>query len=380
MSDLFLDVGVTISIQKPELDTIINTLDAMGYQVIGPRIQDHTLKLGPIAEMSELPYGYSTEETAGSYRLVQTGADNYFDITNGPQSWKQYFFPPVAEMATFKKENGDHVRWRTEPNIEKPPRYALLGVRPCDLHAIEIQDKVFMRDQWCDPMYKGRRTNAFVIAINCTNPAGTCFCASMGTGPTADGGYDLLITELDDNFLINIGSQAGRMILASGELDWTPASGFLLQSAQQKLKQAENMMGRELPNPEELPDVLLADLDNPRYEDVAGRCLSCGSCTQVCPTCFCWNVSDHPSLSGDESTRVRVWDSCFNIDYSYIHGGNMRPNNLSRYRQWLTHKFAGWYQQFDTSGCVGCGRCISWCPAEIDPTEEIAAIREVNIS
>lgn len=380
MSDQFLDVGATIAIQKPELDTIIGKLVSMGYQVIGPRIKDHTMVLDPVQRISDLTFGYTSEERAGSYQLVRNGLHNYFDITNGPHSWKQYLFPPVADILTYRKEPGDTHKWTAEAGNGNHPPYALLGVRPCDLAAIKIQDKVFLRDQWCDPVYKERRTSAFVIAVNCTLPGGTCFCASMGTGPTANDGYDLLLTELDDVFLIEIGSEAGRMVVADNGLQWTPASAFLIHSAQEKLLQAAEMMGRQLPNPDELPDVLLSNLEHPHYDDVSERCMKCGSCTLVCPTCFCWDITDHISIAGDETTRVRVWDSCFNIEYSHIFGGNMRPNTHSRYRQWLTHKFASWYQQFGSSGCVGCGRCISWCPAGIDPTEEIAAIREVTLS
>jgi sulfhydrogenase subunit beta (sulfur reductase) len=108
---------------------------------------------------------------------------------------------------------------------------------------------------------------------------------------------------------------------------------------------------------------------------VAARCLSCGNCTMVCPTCFCHDERDDPSLDGRRSLRVREWDSCFNRDHGQVHGANHRPRIRDRYRQWLVHKFAGWIDQFGTSGCVGCGRCITWCPVEIDPTEEIDAIR-----
>jgi ferredoxin len=194
----------------------------------------------------------------------------------------------------------------------------------------------------------------------------------MGTGPKNSVGFDINIIELDDVFLVEIGSEAGRMLI--GELQFTPASDFLLQAAKLWLDEACSQMGRELLNPHNLPSILLDSLDHPQWEDVAKRCLSCASCTQVCPTCFCWDIHEKPDLTNSSSQRVRVWDSCFNPDYSYISGGNTRPNTMSRYRQWLTHKFASWYHQFEVIGCVGCGRCITWCPAGIDITKEIAAI------
>jgi formate hydrogenlyase subunit 6/NADH:ubiquinone oxidoreductase subunit I len=167
--------------------------------------------------------------------------------------------------------------------------------------------------------------------------------------------------------------------LALAGLNLQPASAFLLQAASKGLEDARKRMGRHVPDPGSLPELLLRNLDHPQWDDVAKRCLSCTNCTQVCPTCFCWDASDQPSLSGNHSKRVRTWDSCFNPDYSYIAGGNTRPNTRARYRQWLTHKMASWKYQFDVLGCVGCGRCITWCPAGIDLTAEIAALRMEKI-
>ncbi len=127
---------------------------------------------------------------------------------------------------------------------------------------------------------------------------------------------------------------------------------------------------------ENLRDLLLSNLEHPRWDDVAQRCLSCTNCTMVCPTCFCASVSEVSDLTGDQVQRVRQWESCFNIDFSYTAGGTVRGDTRSRYRQWLTHKLASWHDQFETSGCVGCGRCITWCPVGIDLTEEVAAIRD----
>jgi ferredoxin len=123
-------------------------------------------------------------------------------------------------------------------------------------------------------------------------------------------------------------------------------------------------------------DLLFSNLEHPRWQQVADRCLSCANCTLVCPTCFCSSVSDVADLSGDHASRERQWASCFTLEHSQMHGGNARPTVASRYRQWLTHKLAGWIDQFGSSGCTGCGRCITWCPVGIDLTAEVAAIRE----
>jgi ferredoxin len=374
MADTFLDVGTTISIQKPQLNQLISRLSQMGYQVVGPKVKDATIVLAPIVSISELPVGMDSEQAPGKFRLIQAGHQNYFDITSGPHSWKQFFFPPKSTLMQFHKDNGNG-EWRVEGDSHTTPRFAMLGVRPCDLAAIQIQDRVFIREEWCDPVYRDRRSEAFIIAVNCMEPCDTCFCASMGTGPKAESGFDLCLTELENNFLIEIGSEAGRMAVGGADFSWQPAGAFLVQTAQRGLEAARQKMGKELVDPESLQEQLLGNLDHPQWDQVAGRCLSCGSCTQVCPTCFCWDTFDNTLLPGDIISRERVWDSCFNPDYSYVFGGNTRPNTKARYRQWITHKFASWYAQFGTAGCVGCGRCITWCPAEIDHVDEINAIR-----
>ena len=379
MSKLCLDVGMSIAIPKLELDIVFANLRAMGYDVIGQRVKDHAIIPASINGIADLPRGYISQQEAGKYRLVSDGHKRYFDITSGPQSWKQYFFPSRTPMMSIQRDPEDESKWTIEENDEPAPSYALVGVRPCDLAAIKIQDRIFMREEWSDPIYQARRTNAFILAVNCLHPSGTCFCVSMGTGPKAESGFDLCLTELDEVFLIEIGSKIGLTAMTGEQtLSWQPASDSLLQSAQDGLDKARQEMGRVLPDPEELPDLLLNNLEHPQWDNVARRCLSCGSCTLVCPTCFCWDANDQSILFGDNVTRERVWDSCYNPDYSYVFGGNTRPNTRSRYRQWLTHKFASWQHQFGTSGCVGCGRCITWCPAGIDPTEEIASIREAN--
>jgi ferredoxin len=375
MTDLNLDVGSMVVLQKERLDDMLGELRSMGFQTIGPRIKDMALTYAPITGLADLPLGFTSEQDAGHYRLVKHGHDRYFDLTPGAASWKQFFFPPRQEMFTAQRVNGS---WTLEANPPKTEALALIGVRPCELAAIQIQDRVFLRDEWYDPYYRAHRVGAFILAVNCLQPCGTCFCASMGTGPQAESGYDLVLTELDDGFLIEIGSEIGRTLMETQEV--RPASAFLLQTAQRGLQEAESRMGRQLPHPETLPEDLLNNLEHPRWDDVAERCLSCTSCTQVCPTCFCWDTFDTSALDGQTATRVRVWDSCFNPDYSYIAGGNTRPNTRSRYRQWLTHKLASWHHQFDTSGCVGCGRCITWCPAGIDITAEVAALREEAVS
>ncbi len=137
-------------------------------------------------------------------------------------------------------------------------------------------------------------------------------------------------------------------------------------------------MGRTL-DVTDIRDLLYRNSEHPRWDEVADRCLTCGNCTMVCPTCFCASVDDVTDLAGEEASRERRWESCFTLEHSYVHGGSVRRSGKARYRQWMTHKLASWIDQFGTSGCVGCGRCITWCPVAIDITEEAAAIRATDL-
>ena len=372
MPDIQLSVGSTVALPKAALEKLLENLLHMGYRLLGPQVQEAAIVYQPLHSLSELPKGYSSQQDNATYRLVYTGHSRYFDATPGAQSWKQFFFPPLTQLESFSRQEDGH--WQVEERTPDLTPLALFGVFPCDLAAIQVQDKIFIREEWKDPVYWSRRQSAFIVAVNCLHPCGTGFCASMGTGPRANPGFDLNLTELEDVFLVEIGSEAGRLLMDGVQI--LPTSAFWLQAAQKSLEEAASKMGRSLPHPEALPELLLNHLDARQWDDVARRCMSCSSCTQVCPTCFCWDGRDSIDLAGKTARRERVWDSCFNPDYTYVVGGNTRPTTRSRYRQWLTHKFGSWYAQFGTSGCVGCGRCITWCPAKIDVTAEIGAIRE----
>ena len=372
MADIYVSVGSTIAIPKAALEKLVAKLNQMGYRVIGPQIQDGVIVYKSLNSARDLPKGYISQQDSARYRLTYTGHPRYFDVTPGAQSWKQFFFPPKIELAEFSRD--EKGRWQMSEQVHDLTPLALFGVFPCDLAAIQIQDRIFLREEWKDPIYWSRRQSAFILTVNCLHPCGTGFCASMGTGPKTKQGFDLNLTELDDVFLVELGSEAGRLVMEG--IPVLPTSAFWLQAGQKSLEDASKRMGRSLPRPEDLPGLLLNNLDARQWDDVARRCMSCSSCTQVCPTCFCWDTRDSTDLTGQNARRERLWDSCFNPDYSYIVGGNSRPNTRSRYRQWLTHKFGSWYAQFGTSGCVGCGRCITWCPAKIDVTIELKAIRE----
>lgn len=230
--------------------------------------------------------------------------------------------------------------------------------------------------KYVDPDYAAQRNNLLIVAVNCMEAGGTCFCVSMGTGPRAESGYDLALTELIDGethqFLVEIGSETGAALMES--VPHRRADASHAAAGAEVSRRTAASMGRALET-EGIKELFYANLENSRWDEVASRCLACTNCTMVCPTCFCTTVEDRVDLSGTSAERVRVWDSCYTMDFSHLHGGSTRSSIKARYRQWLTHKLASWIDQFGTSGCVGCGRCITWCPVGIDLTEEAAAIR-----
>lgn len=356
---------------------LIDALSAGGRRVMGPVVREGAIAWDEIRRVSDLPEGWRDEQAPGAYRLSQglsqAGHARLFDVVSGPASLKAFVFAPREELLQVTREGRS---FRAESRRPQAPRLALLGVRACDLAALRIQDRIFLHDRVADPAYALRREQLFLVAVSCTRSAQTCFCVSMGTGPEAESGFDLSLTELADGFLVRAGSPAGSAIAAALDLAEAPAPHVAEERA--ALAACAAHMARSL-DTSDLPEMLYRNLEHPRWDEVATRCLSCANCTQVCPTCFCHDERDEPFLDGSGSVRVREWDSCFNREHAQVHGLNFRPKIMHRYRQWLVHKLAGWIDQFGSSGCVGCGRCIAWCPTGIDLTEEVEALREPRV-
>jgi formate hydrogenlyase subunit 6/NADH:ubiquinone oxidoreductase subunit I len=199
----------------------------------------------------------------------------------------------------------------------------------------------------------------------------------MGTGPKAGPGFDLALTEVIDggrhDLVIEVGTERGAEVAAS--VPHRSAEAKDVYDARAVLAAAEGSMDHAL-DTEGLKEILYRHYEDPRWDEVAKRCLACANCTMVCPTCFCATVEDETDLVGAGTERRRIWDSCFSQEFSYIHGGSVRTSGGARYRQWITHKLATWHDQFGVSGCVGCGRCITWCPVGIDITAEARAVRQ----
>jgi ferredoxin len=362
------------------LHDLVALLRTEGYTVVGPTVRDDAIVLAELTSAEELPAGWGVSAEPGRYRLVPRADGALFAHSAGPQSWKQFLHPPRRRLFSVRRD----APWTddadgADADADAPPRYAFLGVRPCDLIAMGVLDGVLGRGSTADPDFTARRDGVFVVVANCTEPGGLCFCVSMGGGPRAEAGYDLALTERVDGaghrFLAEAGTPAGERVLAA--LGGHAATADDVATADADLTAAAGRMGRQMPEVD-LRELLAGSRESPRWDDVASRCLACGNCTMVCPTCFCTTTEDVTDVTGDHAERWQRWDTCFSLDFSYMHGGEVRTGVDARYRQWISHKLSTWHDQFGTSGCVGCGRCIAWCPVGIDITAEATALAEAR--
>jgi sulfhydrogenase subunit beta (sulfur reductase) len=351
-----------------QFQKLLHLIKTDGYQLLGPTIHNDVIIYDEIQSAQDLPIGWIDEQDPGRYRLKRHSVPAYFAYTLGPHSWKQYLFPPCEKLFGAHKEKRVGFQ-ETEPVKKK---MALIGVRACEIQALLVQDKVFNPKIAVYEQYLQRRENLFIVAVSCTLSVNTCFCASMGTGPQVKEGCDLALTEVIDEkehyFIVEPMSAKGEALC--DRLALKSASQKEVQSARRLVEKNRDEMVRHVDN-DRVHDMLAKSYQCQRWDQVAQRCINCANCTMVCPTCFCSEMVDKVGLDGKSVDRWQSWDSCFNLSHSYVHGGSVRQSAKSRYRQWLTHKFGTWWDQFGVSGCVGCGRCITWCPVGIDVTEEL---------
>jgi ferredoxin len=354
-----------------QLHVLVARLMQLGYQCLGPAVENDAIVMRELDTPEGLPRGLQAEQAPARYRLTRDPQNRYFAWANGPQAIKPQAFAPKESLWRVQRDAVGKLQF--EAVQPAAPLQAIIGVRACDLAAVALQDAHFLREGRRDLHYAERREQLFLVAVQCAVPGATCFCASTGDGPTPTAGYDLALAELADGFIMVAGSAKGTAVMSSLNLE--PVTASQIEAAKQQGQAAAAAQTRSLPG-RNLRDTLMSRLEHPHWDEVAARCLACGNCTAVCPTCFCHAEVDAPTLDGQSSQHERIWDSCFGEAHGHLHGFNVRPDIRSRYRQWLTHKLATWHDQFGRSGCVGCGRCIAWCPVGIDLTEEVAALTQ----
>jgi ferredoxin len=308
----------------------------------------------------------SNVQKPGYYRLEASAGERLFDWNHGAQGLKPLCFAPHEVL--WVEQNNPLSFTAQLPDV-KPT--AVVGVRACDLSALAIQDRHFMHAAGADPYYRQRREQLLLIGVDCAHSAESCFCASTGDGPSVSQGYDIGLSELDEGFLLWPANDKGKAVLERVSL--SDAHTEQLTQMRDQSQQAARQQQRKLSKPDELMR-LYQRLEHAHWQQLADRCLGCGNCTAVCPTCFCYDTRHEVSLDGGSAQNVRQWDSCFSANHSSMGGFKVRADILSRYRQWLTHKLAGWQEQQGRTGCTGCGRCITWCPVGIDLTKETETI------
>ena len=366
--------AATHLLEPSHLQRLIDVLRADGYCVIATTLRDGAIVHDEVSSVAELPAGWTDEQQPGVYRLRRRGDGALFGYAVGPTPWKRFLHPPLLRLWRVHRVDG---RVELVPEDAAPPKYAFVGVRACDLTAIARLDDVLLDGPYVDASYRAVRGQALFVAVNCAEPGGTCFCESMGTGPRVGDGADLVLTEVvaDGRHYFTARGETARGQELLSALECARATADEVDAGERAIADAPDRMGRTL-RTDSLREAIYAQPEHPRWEHVAKRCLTCGNCTLSCPTCFCTTVEDATALAGSESERRRRWDTCFAVEFSYMYGGSVRLSTRSRYRQWLTHKLSTWHDQFGTFGCVGCGRCITWCPVGIDITVEAAAVRQ----
>ncbi len=367
-------IGDNFCIDIKELDSIFTALKEKSFDLIGPTVKEQTIAFDQIESVKDLPEGYTDEQSPGIYRVKKTDSKTLFNFTTGSNSLKKYLYPPHHTLWTASRNKGNFTVKENIPNL-KP--LAIIGLRACDLKAMFVQDRVLTQGEYKDSYYQLRRNSLFIVAVNCSRSVSTCFCTSMGSGPSVTNDFDLALTELITNtthkFRLEVGSDKGLDVVKN--LKFKAATNKELNDAKEVIKKTTNSITRQL-DLHHLDVILKGSHDHKIWDEIGKECLNCGNCTMACPTCFCHTLEDTTDLTGSTAQRTRRWDSCFTIEFSYLHGGSVRTSSGARYRHWMTHKLATWIEQFDMSGCVGCGRCITWCPVGIDITEVAQTLRQ----
>ena len=280
---------------------------------------------------------------------------------------KKYFFKPVDTMFNFYAQKGYEL-----PTEESDNKYIIFGVHPCDIHGLKILDLIFS-GKYVDSYYFARRNRAIIIGLDCI-PDEFCFCRSTRTD-FVDSGFDLFLSDIDDSYLVRIGTSIGD--------DMVTAADSLFREVEKEDREkykAKSIRRRESFQTEiqlqDFPEIMDLEYESQVWREVGEECLSCGTCSMVCPTCYCYAVFDELNLDAESGQRKRRWDSCLFKDYALVAGGhNFRAQRSSRVKNRYFHKQRGFVSQYGRPSCVGCGRCKAYCPAGIDIVEVVYKLR-----
>jgi len=302
-----------------------------------------------------------------SFERVSSGNEAYLDFQNTKKPPKEVFFPQTEILFTYRVGKKG-VEIEEAPALRR--KVVLLGVRPCDARGFVLLDKFFSFGEHKDLYYLEKMENTTTIGLACNHPLSTCFCTSIGGSPFGKEGVDLLLQDLNDKYLIETVTEKGEKFIE--KFPWLKdAEKGDIEKAKRLSEDAEKAI-RSKVSVEGVSEKLDRMFDDPIWDQIRQRCVGCGVCTYLCPTCCCFDILDEET---GEGKRVRIWDSCqfpfFTLQGS---GHNPRPSEKERMRQRIMHKFNYYVKNFGESLCVGCGRCVRECPVNLDIREVVEEI------
>ncbi|MBT4835845.1 MAG: 4Fe-4S dicluster domain-containing protein [Methylococcales bacterium] len=352
---------------RARLNDLFQSLLDHGYRIMAPVVRDDSILYQQINSADALPHGIIDDRHNGSYQIAQAKTPRCFAWSNPQQSLKSFVFSPVEILwKSFYKDNElvfQAIKAEAQPTV-------IFGVKGCDIAGLQLLDQHFYHKKTPDTHYQQRRDNLILFGINCFRSGSQCFCTNTGDGPNISSPSDCIMSELDEGYIIHHVNSPLTEIIDTLQLKLATTA----QQQQATYESSQAALSQQQKLPEITANSVFEQWSHPVWNDIADTCLGCGNCTTVCPSCFCHQESSDVSIDLTESSQTRSWDSCFTTQHSYLHGFYIRPERSQRYRQWLSHKFSGWQSQFGRIGCTGCGRCATYCPVGIDPTQVLQTL------
>jgi ferredoxin len=310
------------------------------------------------------------------FKILAKGEKPLVDFANTKNAPKNIFFPRTEALMKFTRTEKGMVHKGQENAGEAGLKEdtLLFGVRPCDARSFSLLDMLFDQEKYRDPYYIKKRAITTVVALGCVHPPfTTCFCTSVDGAPLASDGADLLLTDLGGSYLVESFTTKGEALLPA--FGGTPAGEAEVKQKEALATQAAGEIRSRVPGHEVKP-ILDTHFEDPFWNTLHQKCLACGTCTYLCPTCHCFDISDE--TKGDAGIRIRNWDSCmFPLFTKETSGHNPRPSQKERWRQRVMHKFRYYVDNFEAIACVGCGRCVMACPVNLDIRKIVADIAKL---
>ena len=303
------------------------------------------------------------------FKQIKNAKDVNMKYTNTKLPPKNILFCQTETLFKFTPGTRGKIQ---SPDIDNSKR-AIFGIRPCDAKSFAIIDPVFKED-FVDPFYVTKRNNTLLVGLSCTNPYPNCFCTSFNDSPASSKYVDILLTDIGDKYFVEVNSDQGKQAVksklfkAAGKADETKKKD-VEKKAKDQIKRVQKI--------DKIVEKLDKIFENPFWKEVADKCLRCGTCTYLCPTCHCFDIQDEATMT--DGARVRIWDTCMIPEYTLQASGyNPRPTRMNRVRNRVYHKYNYFPKNLDVIACVGCGRCIENCPVNIDIIDIVTRAREVK--